>query len=85
MSEVVGYRCPKCGDMLFTSPVFQNRVVCADMGHWAGTLEECEKIDDMRLAFEKWFKDNERRFYTCQFSEEEVAYSAFLAGMKFNR
>lgn len=46
------YRCPKCGDNL-TAPATENKdtrrwqdivVWCADMGHWAGQIKDCEKV-----------------------------------------
>ena len=36
--------------------------------------------DDDYAEFEKWYKANERRFYTGQMNEKEIAYSAWLAG-----
>lgn len=33
-----------------------------------------------RKAFESWYAKNRRRFYTCQFDTDEIAYAAYLAG-----
>ncbi len=81
---IVGYRCPKCGDKVIRSTFFpDNLVLCSDMGHWAGTLEECEKVDEIRFAFESFMDENQLRFHTGQFTEEDIAYSAFLAGIDY--
>jgi hypothetical protein len=35
--------------------------------------------------FQKWYAENERRFYTAQMTEEQIAYSAFLHGLEVGR
>lgn len=83
MSYIPGYRCPKCGRKLIESKVLG--IVCEDMGHWAGTLDEAEKIGEEQFAFEKFFYENTQRFYDAQFDDLDIGFSCFLAGMKYQR
>lgn len=34
--------------------------------------------------FLKWFKKNEKRFHHGQFTDEQIAYSAFVCGYNYN-
>ena len=54
MKRVEKARCPECGDRVFVpargwqkyyggtpeNPV----VICRDMGHWIGTIDECKEV-----------------------------------------
>jgi hypothetical protein len=42
-------------------------------------------MDTDYAEFEKWYAENERRFYTAQMTEEQIAYSAFLHGLEIGR
>lgn len=33
----------------------------------------------------KWFKRNEGKFYCGQFTDKEIAYSGFLAGIEYQK
>ena len=35
--------------------------------------------------FEQWYDKNEKRFHHGQFSEKQIAYSAFVNGFNYNR
>lgn len=85
MSKVAGYRCPTCGDNVLTIPMLNdNVVICADMGHWMGTIEECTKVHKPKFYFEKWLEENRNRFRCGHFNEDEIAYSAFLTGIDYS-
>ena len=45
------------------------------------TVEDFDKIWE---CFSNWYKDNERRFFCGHMTDKEIAYSAFLAGIKYN-
>lgn len=46
-------------------------------------IEEDE--DDDWKEFSKWFKDNETTFHQGQFDDKEIAYSAWLEGIRRTR
>lgn len=33
--------------------------------------------------FERWFEENELRFHYAQYSDKQISYSAFCAGINF--
>jgi len=80
MKYIPGYRCPKCGDRLKETTL---GILCDDMGHWTGTLEQAEIVDPKQFAFEKFMDENRLRFHSGQFTEEDIAFSAFLEGVEY--
>ena len=51
-------------------------------GKW---LRLQEHLDKNYEFFEKWFEENELRFHHAQYSDKQIAYSAFCAAIDFNR
>ena len=45
-----------------------------------------EEDEDMNWKeFSKWFEDNEKTFHDTQFSDKEIAYAAWLEGIRRTR
>ncbi len=88
MDYVAGYRCPVCGGKIYGKHFKENILVgvsCSIPCSWEGKLENCEKLGKEQFHFEKFMEQQEKRFHDIQFSEEDIAFSAFLEGMEYQR
>lgn len=39
--------------------------------------------DDDWIEFDKWFEENKNRFHHDQYTEKEIAFASYLAGMRW--
>ena len=88
MDYVAGYRCPVCGGRLYWKNIEHNvldKVLCSMSCSWKGILQDSEKVGEEQFYFEKFMNEQEKRFHDAQFSEEDIAFSAFLEGIEYQK
>jgi len=44
---------------------------------------DADVVDVQKKAFEKWYESQERMFYTSMFNEDDIASSAWYAGIEY--